>query len=239
MLLARRHWPPVDRQGLGRRRGGSPESEDLPFAAAIEPLAEGGFVLRRPSVLVLAILVALLVAPVALATLVHVRVEGKTQTLFGATEPKATGSTPLQALESASLAGELYYHVATLSFGPYVDQVGRYGGSATSGWVFKVNGVSPPVGADQVQLADGDTVLWYYATFGPAGGPPTLTLKRAGKGCYSVVAQDDAGKPVGVASVLAVDGKRFPTSGGKACVGAHRGLVHATAPGTIRSNALA
>lgn len=195
--------------------------------------------LRRPPVLVLAILVALLVAPAALATLVHVRVEGKTQTLFGATEPKATGSNALQALESASLAGELYYHVTTLSFGPYVDQVGRYGGSSTSGWVFKVNGASPPVGADQVQLADGDTVLWYYATFGPAGGPPTLTLKPAGKSCYSVVAQDDAGKPVGVAAVLVVDSRRVPASGGKTCVGPHRGLVRAVAPGAIRSNALA
>lgn len=195
--------------------------------------------LRRRHALVLAILIALFAAPAALATLVHVRVEGKTQTLFGATEPKATGSNALDALESASFAGELYYHVTTASFGRYVDQVGRYGGSATSGWVFKVNGVSPPVGADQVVLKDGDSVLWYYATFGPAGGPPTLTLTRSGKGCYAVAAQDDAGKPVAAAAVLTVDGRRVAATGGKACVGPHKGLVRATAPGAIRSNALA
>ena len=81
------------------------------------------------------------------------------------------------------------------SFGPYVDQVGRYGGSASSGWVFKVNDVSPPVGADKVQLNDGDPVLWYYADFGPTGGPPTLTVKAgAGKGCYTAHALDDDGK---------------------------------------------
>jgi hypothetical protein len=188
---------------------------------------------------VLAILVALLLAPAALATVVHVRVEGKTQTLFGATQPRATGSTPMQALESASLAGEVYYHVASAPFGNYVDQIGRYGGSAQSGWVFKVNGVSPPVGADQVQLNDGDAVLWYYATFGPAGGPPTLELKHAGKGCYAVAALDDAGKPVSVAATVAVDGRRVAATGGRACVGPHRGLVRATAPGAIRSNALA
>src|SRR5438270_10453163 len=36
------HW-----REPGRRRRGSPESEDLPVAANSEPLAEGGFVLRR------------------------------------------------------------------------------------------------------------------------------------------------------------------------------------------------
>ena len=95
----------------------------------------------------------------------------------------------------ASLAGEFYYHVTQTSFGPYVDQVGRYPGGGSTGWVFKVNGVSPPVGADQVALNDGDTVLWYFATFGPTGGPQTLALRKgARRNCYRVVTQDDAGK---------------------------------------------
>ena len=140
--------------------------------------------LRRPLVLLAVAAVAALLAPAALATVVHVRVEGKTRTIFGAAEPRAFGSNALEVLESASLGGEFYYHLTTSSFGTYVDQVGRYGGSGQAGWVFKVNGVSPPVGADQVQLEDGDTVLWYYATFGPAGGPPTLQLSRTGKNCY-------------------------------------------------------
>jgi len=63
--------------------------------------------------------------------------------------------------------GELYYHVTQSSFGPFVDQVGRYGGAGSSGWVFKVNDASPPVGADKVTLQDGDRVLWYFADFGP------------------------------------------------------------------------
>ena len=52
------------------------------------------------------------------------------------------------------------------AFGSYVSQVGRIRGVGAAGWVFKVNGISPPVGADQVVLKDGDEVLWYYATFG-------------------------------------------------------------------------
>ena len=68
-------------------------------------------------------------------------------------------------------AGEFYYHVQQTSFGPYVDQIGLYAAAGQTGWVFKVNGKSPPVGADAVQLQDGDTVLWYWAQFGIAGGP--------------------------------------------------------------------
>lgn len=195
--------------------------------------------LRRPLVLAVAALAAVLLAPAALAAVVHVRVEGKTQTIFGAAEPRASGANALDALESASLGGEFYYHLTKAAFGTYVDQVGRYGGSGQAGWVFKVNGVSPPVGADQVQLKDGDTVLWYYATFGPTGGPPTLQLSRAGKGCYAAVALDDAGKPTAVANLtLRAGGRKAAMPGGKACIGAHRGLVRATAPGAIRSNAL-
>ena len=63
--------------------------------------------------------------------------------------------------------------------------------------MFKVDDVSPPVGADKVQLKDGDRVLWYYATFGPTGGPPTLRVKTATKkGCYTATAYDDNGKAV-------------------------------------------
>jgi len=177
----------------------------------------------------------------ALAASVHVRIEGKTQTLWGATEPTLTATTVLDTVEVASLAGELYYHVTTTSFGPYVDQVGLYGGDASSGWVFKVDDVSPPVGADQVQLKDGDRVLWYYATFGPTGGPPTLSVKASKKGCYVAQAFDDNGKAATVSGItLRLGSKRsVPVSGGRACPGAHPGLlVRAVATGAVRSNAL-
>ncbi|MGZ4388832.1 MAG: DUF4430 domain-containing protein [Gaiellaceae bacterium] len=199
--------------------------------------------LRRPLAIAAAALAAAALASPALAAVVHVRVEGKTQTIFGSTEPRATASNALDALESASLAGEFYYHVAQASFGRYVDQVGRYAGSGDSGWVFKVNGVSPPVGADQVQLKDGDTVLWYYATFGSTGGPPTLLLSKVQGRCYRVVEQDDTGKTTAaLGAVLRVDGKTVRTQGATgaavACLSGRHGLVRATLAGAIRSNAL-
>jgi hypothetical protein len=195
---------------------------------------------RRLFIVLAVSVAALLLVPAALAVRVHVRVEGKTQTIFGAAEPTLTAQLKaLDALESASVAGEFYYHVTDASFGRYVDQIGRYPGSGSSGWVFKVNGISPPVGADAVTLRTGDRVLWYWATFGPTGGPETLVLQRAKRGCYRVLAQDDTGKKRPARdAVLHVGGRSVRARTGSACVGAHHGLVRATLKDTVRSNAL-
>jgi hypothetical protein len=197
-------------------------------------------VFRRLIILaVLTAVVASLATP-ALAVSVKVRVEGKTTTIFGASEPRLTASdaTALGALEAASSAGEFYYHVNP---GPFVNQIGRFPGIGFSGWSYKVNSVSPPVAADQARLNDGDTVLWYWATFSEQGSTPTLLLKRrAARNCYSVVSQDDQGRSTAPAgAVLTVDGRRVKTRSGRGCVGKHRGLVRATAPNAVRSNALA
>jgi hypothetical protein len=178
----------------------------------------------------------------ALAATVKVRVEGQTQTLFAPTEATVTAASAQDALEQASLAGEFYYHVTVSGFGPYVDQVGRYGGTASSGWVFKVDDVSPPVGADKVVLKDGDRVLWYYATFGPQGGPPTLSLKASKKGCYVAQAFDDNGKAATVTGLVFHIGSKRTIKGSPnvdVCPGPHPGLlVRATATGAVRSNAV-
>ncbi|HTO24900.1 MAG TPA: DUF4430 domain-containing protein [Gaiellaceae bacterium] len=195
--------------------------------------------LRRSLIVVAAFLAALVVVPFAAAALVHIRVEGKTQTIFGATQPTVVASTPLDALQIAAKAGEFYAHVASSSFGNYVDQVGYYGGSGDSGWVFKVNGVSPPVGADQVQLKDGDTVEWYYATFGANGGPPTLVLTKTSARCYAATGQDDTGaKKVPAGLVYHADGRTISAPAGHICFAKAHGLVWATAPGAVRSNRL-
>jgi hypothetical protein len=190
---------------------------------------------------VVAVVAALLIVPAAFALRVHVRVEGKTQTIYGSAEPTlSVKANALDALESASVAGEFYYHVQVTSFGPYVDQVGRYVAGGSNGWVFKVNGASPPVGADAVTLKDGDHVLWYWATFGPTGGPPTLSMRAGAKrGCYRVLSQDDKGQTKAARGArLHVDGRSVLARTGSACVGRHRGLVTATLKGAVRSNAI-
>ncbi len=192
---------------------------------------------RRYLFLVATLVAALFVAGAAMAAQVTIRVEGKTQSIFGSKPVTIDATNALQALDIASTLGEFYYGVTRSSFGDYVSQVGKYPGAGSAGWVFKVNGVSPPVGADQVQLKDGDAVLWYYADFGPNGGPSTLDLKALTGNCYRLTSYDDAGKaspPAG--AVLHVDGRRVKVVDGRGCVGTHKGLVRAYSFGTVRSN---
>jgi hypothetical protein len=196
-------------------------------------------VFRRTLVLFATLVVALSAASFAAAAVVHIRVEGKTQTIFGGTEPTVAGANALEVLLNAARAAEFFAHITTTSFGPYVDQIGYYPAAGQTGWVFKVNGISPPVGADQVRLNDGDRVLWYFAQFGIAGGPSTLDLRRGAAGCYNAVAQDDKGAakvPPGL--VFHVGTKTVPAPAGHICPKAPHGLVWATAPGTVRSNRL-
>ena len=193
--------------------------------------------LRRT--VVLSLLLLLVVAPAAVAANVKIRVEGKTTTIFGAAQPAVTADNALQALDAASTAGEFHYALTASSFGEYVSQVGKYAAAGSAGWVFKVNGVSPPVGADKVVLKDGDVVLWYHATFGATGGPPTLELQRLPGNCYVVESVTDVGKRTrATTATLAADGRRFRTKAGRACIGRHVGLVRATAAGAVRSNAV-
>jgi hypothetical protein len=196
--------------------------------------------LRRSLVLVAILAVALVATSYSSAALVHIRVEGKTQTIFGGTEPRIVSTNALEALLNAARAAEFFAHVTTTSFGPYIDQIGYYPGAAQTGWVFKVNGVSPPVGADQVLLKDGDRLLWYFAQFSATGGPPTLDLRRTSPGCYRAVGQDDQGKESVPSSLVFHVGARKPVSApaGRICPKGAHGLVWASAPGVVRSNRL-
>jgi hypothetical protein len=191
-----------------------------------------------------AVAAALVLVPSAFAARVHVRVEGKTQTIFGATEPTLTvKDNVLDALEAASLAGEFYYHVTPTGFGPYVDQIGRYHAEASSGWVFKVNGIVPPVGADSVHLHDGDTVLWYWATFNGPVGPLTLEVENSivrGRRCFFATGRNDAGHASRVRNVVFVlNGRRIRSRTGVVCTKAGRYVVRVTKAGAVRSRVYA
>jgi len=208
---------------------------------------------------VVSVVLAGVFVPWAGAVSVSVRVEGKTQTIFGSAEPRLqAASTALDALSSASTSGEFYFHLTVSSFGSYVDQIGLYPATSTGGWMFKVNGAQPPVGANTVTLKGGDRVLWYWAGFDPVtfAGPNTLQLSRSkltrserararrshkALSCYAVVAQDDKGvsSPALGAVLRADSGRSVTTKKGRACLGAHEGsLVRATLSGAVRSNAL-
>jgi hypothetical protein len=197
-------------------------------------------VLRRFVLITVALVAAVSLVPSAIAAQVHVRVEGKTLTLFGPTEPTVDAANALQALDVASVLGEFYYHASTTFGAPYVDQIGKYPAAGAAGWVFKVDGISGQTSADQAVLKDGDTVLWYWADFSSGVGPSTLRIARAGK-CYTVVAQDDTGRSSPAAGAVVHAGARNvqANAAGRACPGKHTGLVWATLAGDVRSNRVA
>ena len=213
--------------------------------------------LRRTTLaaFVLALAAALALPGAALALSVHVRVEGPKGTHFGARQPLVTPftgtvagdggdvelaePTALGALEAASIAGDFYYHLLVSSFGPYVAQVGRTPGEGPSGWVYKVNGVSPPVGADAYELEPGDEVLWYYATFGDTGGPLTLDLDRVARGCYRAYKVNDLGERSFVRKVVfLLDDRSLRSKGGRICPTGQWHTLRATKDGLIRSEEL-
>jgi hypothetical protein len=211
---------------------------------------------QRLTILFGAGLLALVLGASAQAAKVHVRVEGASATIFGTTEPTVkpvagtftppsgpdvtvVADTALGALERASRRGEFFYTITSTSFGPYVSQIGRYPAAGSSGWVYKVNGVSPPVGAHDYVLREGDAVLWYFARFGPTGGPKSLHLrKRAGR-CVEAVARDDTGAASAVSDVaFIVDGRRVTRSGGTFCAKKKWHSLRAVKKGYVRSKTL-
>jgi Domain of unknown function (DUF4430) len=196
-------------------------------------------VFRRSLALLAATAAVLALAPLAQAARVTIRVEGFTQTIFARAPRAVEAANALEALQDASVAGEFYVHVQQSSFGPYVDQIGLYAGTGSSGWAYKVNGASPPVGADQYQLKDGDTVLWYWGDFS-GGSPKTLLLVKRSRRCYAAYEQDDkaARTPARGVRIWIGERARARSATGRFCLKAHTGLVHVRKPGAVRSNGL-
>ena len=211
--------------------------------------------LRRTLVFLGVLAASVAFAAPALSVTVHMRVEGVGQTIFGARQPlltpvsgpfrtpgpgsvqvTQTGQTPFGALERASRRGEFYYHADEFSFGPFVNRIGRYPASGSSGWVYKVNHASPPVGANAYRLRAGDQVLWYFARFGPQGGPRTLDLVRTRDGCFRALLRDDNGARSRATDVIFVqDGRRIRSASGKRCPSGRWHGLRATKGGAVRS----
>lgn len=186
------------------------------------------------------LLVAVALAATAIAGTdvnVTVRVEGKTRTLFGATAPslvptrgplaaeadatvELTRPTVLGALETASAVGEFNYNLKVFSFGSFVDRVGRFGSVGLTGWFFKVNGRAPQVGANDVVLKNGDSVLWYWTKLDATtfAGPDSLNLVRK-RGCFVAQAVNAKGKAKRAKSVIfrLDDARRIRSKSGRLC----------------------
>ena len=89
-------------------------------------------------------------------------------------EPACGGTGQTKAIAGPTALGVLFDATATVpalgpvgvsdkfSFGQFVCGIGSFTGSDSAFWLYKVNHVSPEVGADQYPVKNGDKVLWYF-----------------------------------------------------------------------------
>ncbi len=122
---------------------------------------------------------------------VKVRVEGAAATIWSGsvtfftsviTDKEGTihsidHPTALGALNAAAEAGGFGYVVSS-AWGPltFVEAVAGEANQGMDGWLYRVNWLSPSVGARDYGLADGDEVLWYYGAWTAA--PLRLTVDQ-------------------------------------------------------------
>jgi len=97
----------------------------------------------------------------------YVEVGAETYTNSAGQTVEMTDATALGALLAyLREAGQLPYTIKSGSFGDYVTKVinrTEKDLNANTGWSVKVNGKSPQVGADKVQLDGDDTVVWSFS----------------------------------------------------------------------------
>ena len=75
------------------------------------------------------------------------------------------GDTAYDVLEEICKENDIQLEATDSSYGKYITSIGNLSASAVganAGWMFKVNGETPSVGADSYELQDGDEIVWYF-----------------------------------------------------------------------------
>lgn len=135
----------------------------------------------------------ILIAPNPLAAkTVTVQIEGKDGNLFYDTVTLDEGDSVLQAVEKAFVMGEMEYAVAESPYGgSYITQAaglkeGAFGGY--EGWLYYVDGISPPVSMSLSALKGGEAVVLVYTDFDVL--VPILETARDGQGVTVTITAD-------------------------------------------------
>jgi hypothetical protein len=84
--------------------------------------------------------------------------------------------TAFDVLGDANSNCGLTYHVTQDSLGSYVDQIGAYAAAGANGWLYTVDGVQPSVAANDYDVKNNDSVVWY---FGNENGTATTSTTAA------------------------------------------------------------
>lgn len=156
------------------------------------------------------------------------------------------GQTALGLVASAANATKSLQPllVAEDSFGKRVCRVAGFNetDSPFSGWLYRVNHVSPPYAGDLAELKKGDEVLWAFANFGSGANTgdelvlsaPARTAPGTIEVAVDAVTFDGVTKPAPDGTVVSGGTSPATTAGGRAFVPVAAGttLLRATGPGT-------
>ncbi|MFA6254980.1 MAG: DUF4430 domain-containing protein [Patescibacteria group bacterium] len=93
----------------------------------------------------------------------HLRLEGSTSTIC---DTQVAGTNALDLVKNAAAICGYTYTITQESYGPYLRAINDEQAQGTSGWLYFVDNISPPIGADSYTLAAGDEVLFYYGEWG-------------------------------------------------------------------------
>lgn len=93
----------------------------------------------------------------------HLRIEGQNSTYC---DEEIEATTALNIIENGASVCGYTYVIEQTAFGPYLTTINGEAASGLAGWLYRVNWLSPPVGAADYQLASGDEVLWHFGEWG-------------------------------------------------------------------------
>ena len=99
----------------------------------------------------------------ATTPLVDFRIEGPESQVC---EGSVAALNALDVVINAADQCDYTYNIDELSFGPYLTQINDDAAEGLDGWLYFVDYLSPPVGAADYNLEDGDEVLWYFGEWG-------------------------------------------------------------------------
>ena len=86
----------------------------------------------------------------------HLRIEGANQTIC---DVDLEADTALAAVVRGAELCHYQYHITESDFGPYLDRINDEAAEGPNGWMYRVNWLSPNVGAADYRLQNGDYVL--------------------------------------------------------------------------------
>ncbi len=89
----------------------------------------------------------------------YLRIEGSNSTIC---EGYFVAANALEIVQKAADICDFTYEIEQTSFGPYLKKINNDEAQGMLGWLYRVDWLSPPMGAIDFNLTSGQKVLWYF-----------------------------------------------------------------------------